>query len=36
MDAFIDHVAFNDAPHITDARGGFTITTQTGLNTRIF
>ena len=36
MDAVLDHVAFDDAPHVADALGSFAITAQPRFNTGIF
>jgi hypothetical protein len=36
MNAVLDHVAFDDAPHIADPLGRFAITAQPGFNTGIF
>ena len=35
MDAFVDHVTFDNAPHITNASGGFAVTAQTGFHTGV-
>ena len=36
MNAVLNHVAFNDAPHVADSLGGFAIAAQTGFHTGIF
>ncbi len=36
MDAVLDHVAFDDAPHVADPLGSFAITAQPRFNTGIF
>jgi len=35
MNAVLNHVAFNDAPHIADSLGGFAIAAQTGFHAGI-
>jgi hypothetical protein len=36
MDAVLDHVTFDDAPHVADPLGSFAITAQPCFNTGIF
>jgi hypothetical protein len=36
MDAVLNHVALDDAPHVADALGGFAVTAQPRFNTGIF